>query len=56
MNLNAPKQVTFIVAVVLAVVALLSVFVAIPFITANAFLLMTAGFVVLAAGNLLAGL
>jgi predicted membrane channel-forming protein YqfA (hemolysin III family) len=55
MNLNAPKQTTFIISVVLAVVALLSIFVAIPFVTVNAFWVLTAGFVVLVAGNLLAG-
>lgn len=56
MRLNAPKQVTFIIAAVLAVVAVLSVFVVIPFVSAHAFWVLLAGFVVLALGNLLAGL
>ena len=55
MNVNAPKQLTLLIAVILAVVALIGAFVAIPFISVNAFWILCAGFVVLLAGCLLKG-
>jgi hypothetical protein len=54
MNLSAPKNITFYVAVVIAVVALVGYFVAA--LSAFAPWLMLVAFVVLAAGNLLEGL
>lgn len=55
MNLSAPKQIVFIISVVLAVLGLLSIYgvfgFGIPGVT-----LLIAGYVVLALGNLLKGL
>lgn len=56
MNLNAPKNTTFYVAVVLAVLGLLGTIVTIPVVTGMAFWLVVIGFIVLAAGNLVSGL
>lgn len=56
MSLNAPKNVTFYVAVVLAVLGLLGTVVTIPVVTGMAFWLVVIGFIVLAAGNLVSGL
>ena len=55
MRLNAPKQIVWIVAVVLAVIGLIGKFTAVAFISANAFWLVTVGFVILAASTLLKG-
>ena len=55
MNLNAPSQTLFIIAVILAVLALLGVLVAIPFVSAYAFWILLLGFIVLAAGVLMKG-
>lgn len=56
MNLSAPKQVTFIVAAIPAIVGLLGSLIAIPVISPLAFWLVLVGFVVLALGNLVDGL
>jgi threonine/homoserine/homoserine lactone efflux protein len=50
MDLSAPKQVTFWIAVILAVLGLLGQLVTIPFISAFAFWFLLVGFIVLAAG------
>lgn len=50
MSLSAPKQMTFIVAVVLAVVGLLASIVQLGFLTDLSFWLVLIGFIVLAAG------
>jgi hypothetical protein len=50
MDLSAPKQVTFWVALVLAVLGLLGQLATIPFVSAFAFWFLLVGFVVLAAG------
>ena len=50
MSLSAPKQVTFIVAVVLALLGLLATVVQLGFLTGMSFWLVLIGFVVLAAG------
>ena len=55
MTLNAPKQIVFIIAVVLAVLALLGYFVAIPFVSAYAFWILLVGFIVLAGGVMMRG-
>lgn len=55
MNLNEPKVITFWIAVVVAVVALIAYIVTIPVLTGLAFWLMLIAFVILAAGNLLKG-
>jgi hypothetical protein len=56
MNTNAPKQLTLLIAVVLAVLGLIGSFVTIPFISVYAFWLVLAGFVLLALGCVLKGL
>ncbi len=56
MQLSAPKQITFWIAVVIAVVGLLAAIVTIPVLSGFAVWLVALGFVVLAAGNLVDGL
>ena len=56
MNLNQPKQITFIVAVVLAVLGLLGALVTIPVVSGAAIWFVLLGFIVLAAGNVVSGL
>ncbi len=56
MKLSAPKQVTFWVAVVVALIGLISGLVAIPVLSGFALWIVVLGFVILAAGNLLEGL
>ncbi|MNT70004.1 hypothetical protein D3C72_2083580 [compost metagenome] len=56
MNLSAPTQLMFIISVVLAVIALIGYFVpTVAIIGVYAFWIMTAAFVVLAAGVLFRG-
>jgi len=55
MKLNAPSQTIFIIAVVIAIVAVLGLFVAIPFVSLYAFWLMTLAFVILAGACVLRG-
>lgn len=56
MNLSAPKQNTFIVAVVLAVIGLLAALIQIPVLTGLSFWLVVVGFIVLAAAVFVPGL
>jgi hypothetical protein len=56
MRLNAPKQITWLVAIVFGVVGLVAYFVTIPGLSANAFWLVTVGFVLLALGSFVKGL
>jgi len=57
MKLSAPKQVTFWVAVVVAVLALIAhLMPAFPVIGGSGFWVLLLGFVILALGNLLEGL
>ncbi len=55
MTLNAPSQTMFIVAVVIAVVALLGAIVSIPFVSAYAFWILIVAFIVLAAAVMMKG-
>jgi hypothetical protein len=55
MKLSAPKQMTFWIAVVVAVLGLLASLVSIPVLSGFALWLIVIGFVILAAGNLLEG-
>ncbi len=55
MRLSAPKQITFWIAVVLAVLGLLASLVTIPVLSGLALWLVVIGFVVLAVGNLIEG-
>jgi threonine/homoserine/homoserine lactone efflux protein len=56
MTLSAPKQITFWIAVVIAVVGVIASLVTIPVLSGFAFWLVVIGFVVLALGNLVDGL
>lgn len=55
MNLSAPTQVVFLISLVLAVLAILGLFVRIPFISLYAFWVLAAAYVVLAIGCLFKG-
>ena len=56
MNLNAPKKITWWIAVVLGVIGIIGSFVAIPFISVYAFWLVAIAFVLLALATALPGL
>ncbi len=56
MKLSAPKQITFWIAVVIAVLGVIAKLVAIPMLSAYPGWLLLIAFVVLAAGNLIEGL
>jgi hypothetical protein len=56
MNLSPPTTAVFIISVVLAVLAIIGTFVAIPFISGNAFWVAIIAYINLAAGNLFRGL
>jgi hypothetical protein len=56
MKLSAPKQITWIIAVVLGVLGLLGTVTAIPVASANAFWFVGIGFALLAVATLLDGL
>jgi threonine/homoserine/homoserine lactone efflux protein len=56
MNLSAPKQITFWVAVVVAVVGVIAALVTIPVLSTYALWIVVIAFVILAAGNLVEGL
>ncbi len=57
MNLSAPTQPIFIVSIILAVLALVGMFVnTIPFVSANEFWIAIAAYVVLLVGNVAKGL
>jgi hypothetical protein len=56
MNLSAPKQIVWIIAVVLGVLGILGYFVTIPFISTYAFALLAIGFLLLVLGTLLPNL
>jgi hypothetical protein len=55
MNLSAPNQVVFWIAVIIAVLAIIGTFVAIPVISPYAFWVAILAFVVLAGGVLMKG-
>ena len=56
MQLSAPKQITFWIAVVIAVLGVIASLVPIPVLSGFALWLVVIAFVVLAAGNLVEGL
>jgi len=56
MDLSAPTQAVFLISLVLAVLAVIGVFVSIPFVTLYAFWLAIIGYIVLAAGCVAKGL
>ena len=55
MNLSPPTTAVFIISVVLAVLAIIGTFVAIPVISANAFWVAMIAYIILAVGNLFRG-
>ena len=55
MQFNAPTTIAFVISLVLAALALLSLVLYIPLISPNAFWFMAAAWVVLALGNILKG-
>ncbi|MCA9743651.1 MAG: hypothetical protein H6695_03405 [Deferribacteres bacterium] len=55
MRLNAPKQIVWTISVVLGVLGLIGKFTTIAVLSANAFWLVLAGFVILAASTVLKG-
>lgn len=55
MNLSAPTVPVFVISLILAVLAVLGVFANIPFVTAYAFWIAIAAYVVLAIGTLMKG-
>jgi hypothetical protein len=55
MRFNAPTTVAFVISLVLAALALLSLVLYIPLITPNGFWFMAAAWAVLALGNILKG-
>lgn len=55
MKLSAPKQVTWWVAVIIALLGLLSSFVSIPVLSSIAIWVVFIGFVILALGTILSG-
>jgi hypothetical protein len=56
MRLNAPKNITFWIAVILAAVGFIAYFIPIPILTTLSFWLLVVGFVLLALGNTVKGL
>jgi threonine/homoserine/homoserine lactone efflux protein len=56
MQLSAPKQITFWIAVVIAVLGIIASLVSIPVLSGFAFWLVVIAFVVLALGNLVDGM
>ena len=56
MRLSAPKQITWVISLILGIVGLLSMFVVIPHISMYAFWVVFAGLVLLLLGNALKGL
>jgi len=56
MKFNAPKQITWWIAVILGVLGLLSTFVSIPVVSGLAFWFVFVGFLILALGTYLKGL
>lgn len=56
MKLSEPKVITFIISVVIGLLALLAKFVAIPIISDNVFWVLFIGFLLLVLGNLFKGL
>jgi len=55
MNLSPPTTAVFIISMVLAVLAIIGTFVAIPVISANAFWVAIIAYIILAVGNLFRG-
>ena len=55
MKLSAPKQIVFLISLILAIIAVVSHFVGIPFVSLYQFWILLAGYVLLALGVVLKG-
>ncbi|MGC2411016.1 MAG: hypothetical protein WA441_13750 [Methyloceanibacter sp.] len=55
MNLSPPTTAVFVISLILAVLAVISTFVAIPLVSANAFWVAIIAYVILAVGNVFRG-
>lgn len=55
MRLNAPTKLVWIISLILAILGVLAIFIAIPFVTANAFWFVVVAFVLLALSTVLKG-
>ena len=55
MNLSPPTTAVFIISLILAVLAIIGTFVAIPLISANAFWVAIIAYIILAVGNVFRG-
>ena len=55
MNLSPPTTAVFVISLILAVLAIIGTFVAIPLISANAFWVAIIAYVILAVGNVFRG-
>lgn len=55
MSLSPPTTVVFVVSIILAALAIIGQFVAIPFITENGFWVAVVAYVILAIGNIFRG-
>ncbi len=56
MKLSAPRKIVWIISVILGILGIIGKFVAIPFVSAYAFWLVTAGFVILAVATFFKGI
>ncbi len=56
MNLSAPTQPVFIISLILAILAILGIYMTIPVVSGNAFWVAIIAYVVLLAGNVAKGL
>jgi hypothetical protein len=56
MDLSAPTQPVFLISLIVGVLAIIGMFVVIPFVTTNAMWLLIAAFALLVLGNLLRNL
>jgi hypothetical protein len=55
MNLSPPTTTVFVISLILAVLAIIGTFVAIPLISANAFWVAIIAYIILAVGNVFRG-
>ncbi len=56
MRLNAPKQTTFLISLIIVVAGIISAFVSIPLLTGISLWVVVAGYVLLALGSFMSGL
>lgn len=56
MKLSAPKQITFLIALIVAIVGIVAQIITIPFLSVHTFLIVLVAFIILALGTFLKGL